>query len=98
MIIKAKPISPLFYKPIALIFWLLFIRRFNKSIINEVTIKPGHSYILMCNHFSFFDGVFLSYLMKKVIMKKVGIKRIYIMSLKKQMQKNKWLRYSCHES
>jgi len=93
MIIKAKPLSPFFFNLISAIVWLILRRRFNKVVINEPVLKPGHSYILMCNHFSFLDGFFLGYLSRKVIWKKGDMKRLYIMSLKKQMQKNKWLKY-----
>ncbi len=93
MIIKAKPLSPFFFKLANLIIWLILRRRFNKVAINEAFVKPGHSYILMCNHFSFLDGFFMGYLCRKVLWKEGGMKRLYIMSLKKQMQKNKWLQY-----
>jgi 1-acyl-sn-glycerol-3-phosphate acyltransferase len=93
MIIKAKPVSPFFINPVAIILLFIFRRRFNKGVINEADIKPGHSYILMCNHFSFLDGFLLAYLAQKVLWKKGYMNRVYIMSLKKQMQKNKWLQY-----
>jgi hypothetical protein len=62
MIIKAKPI-PFFLVWFGMgpLLWF-FRRRFNKMIINDIEIKPGHSYILMLNHFGFFDGIFAYYL------------------------------------
>jgi 1-acyl-sn-glycerol-3-phosphate acyltransferase len=67
--------------------------RLNKLVINPIEIKPGHSYILLCNHFGFGDGFLGFYLAWKVILKQGQMKRLYIMSVKKQMQKNRWLRY-----
>jgi len=93
MIIKSKPLSPFLLSCADLLFRCTLWRSFNKMIINEAEIKPGHSYILMCNHFSFLDGFLAFYLCSRVIRKKDGMKRLYIMSLKKQMEKNKWLRY-----
>ena len=63
-------------------------------ILNEVEIKPGHSYILMCNHFGFLDGFFAIYLCFKFINKKQKLKGLYTMSVKKQMEKNRWLKYT----
>ncbi|WP_295672425.1 1-acyl-sn-glycerol-3-phosphate acyltransferase [uncultured Mucilaginibacter sp.] len=94
MIIKAKPIPIFFIRlGIAPLLWF-FRRRFNKMILNDIEIKPGHSYILMCNHFGFFDGFFAYYLCFKFINKKQKLKGIYTMSVKKQMEKNWWLKYS----
>lgn len=94
MIIKAKPI-PIFFIRLGIgpLLWF-FRRRFNKMILNDIEIKPGHSYILMCNHFGFFDGFFAYYLCFKYINKKQKLKGIYTMSVKKQMEKNWWLKYS----
>ena len=93
MIIKAKPLNPFFFKCGVTIIGWLFKRRFNKIILRNIEIKPDHSYLLMCNHFSFLDGLLAYYLCDKALRKKEGMKRLYIMSLKKQMEKNKWLRY-----
>lgn len=89
MIIKAKPLYPFFFWWGAIFIGTFLNRRFNKIKINEINIKPGHSYILMCNHFSFLDGFLAYYLTNKLFRKK----KLYIMSLKKQMEKNWWLRY-----
>lgn len=93
MIIKAKPL------PGKLLLWAITLitkyarRRFNKMVIHPIDIKPGHSYLLMCNHFSFWDGILAGYLGLHAIYKENTIKCTYIMSLKKQLQKNSWLRY-----
>ncbi|MDR3696116.1 1-acyl-sn-glycerol-3-phosphate acyltransferase [Mucilaginibacter sp.] len=94
MIIKAKPI-PIFFIRLGIgpLLWF-YRRRFNKMILNDIDIKPGHSYILMCNHFGFFDGFFAYYLCFKFINKKQKLKGIYTMSVKKQMEKNWWLKYT----
>lgn len=93
MIIKSKPL-PLFLLNIAgYLVERVLKSRLNKLVINPIEIKPGHSYILLCNHFGFGDGFLGFYLAWKVILKQGQMKRLYIMSLKKQMQKNRWLRY-----
>jgi len=94
MIIKAKPI-PMFFVRLGIgpLLWF-YRRRFNKMIINDIDIKAGHSYILMCNHFGFLDGFFAYYLCFKLIKKQQKLKHIYTMSVKKQMEKNWWLKYS----
>lgn len=89
MIIKAKPLHPFFFWWGALFVSIFLKSRFNKIKLNEIDIKDGYSYILMCNHFSFLDGFLAYYLTHKLFRKK----RLYIMSVKKQMEKNWWLRY-----
>jgi len=93
MIIKAKqlPINIL-EKAANFVSWVVK-RRFNKMIINEANIKPNHSYLLMCNHFSFWDGFWAIYVSLKGIHKHQPVKGFYIMSLKKQMEKHWWLKY-----
>ena len=67
--------------------------RFNKMIIREAEIKPDHSYLLMCNHFSFWDGIWAIYLCINGIYRQRPVSGFYIMSLKKQMEKHWWLKY-----
>jgi 1-acyl-sn-glycerol-3-phosphate acyltransferase len=93
MIIKSKPLKPFFFWWGGVFISWILKRRFNKIIINDIKIKPGHSYLLMCNHFSFLDGFLAYYLCNKLIWGDDKMKRLYIMSLKKQMLKNKWLQY-----
>jgi len=93
MIIKSKPLSPFLFKicTSVMTFWL---KRFsNKLKIVPVDIKPDHSYILMCNHFSFTDGLYAFLLSRKVIWSKNPVKQLHIMVLKKQMQQKKFLKY-----
>ena len=93
MMIKAKPL------PFALIRWgvmlpmWVFRRRFNKMTIKPVDIKPGHSYVLMCNHFGFLDGFFAYYVIFNLINKQQPLRALYAMSVKKQMEKKPWLKY-----
>lgn len=94
MIIKAKPLKPFFFKLGAFILNLFIKVRYNKQVIHPIEIKPGHSYILMCNHFSFADGFYAFFLANKLFWGKNKMQRFYAMSLKKQMQKNKWLQYT----
>ncbi|WP_285057465.1 lysophospholipid acyltransferase family protein [Pedobacter ginsengisoli] len=93
MMIKARPLSPFFFWCGAILIGWLLKRRFNKIVIKGIAIKPDHSYLLMCNHFSFLDGFLAYYLCNKALKKKDAMKSLYIMVLKKQMQKNKWLKY-----
>ena len=93
MIIKSKPLSPFLFKVVSVLIGWILKRRFNKLVVRDIEIKPGHSYLLMCNHFSFLDGILAYYLCDKVFKEKKVFRNLYIMSLKKQMQKNKWLRY-----
>lgn len=93
MIIHAKPIP--FYvlkKGINFLTWV-FRKRFNKLIINKATIYENHSYMLMSNHFSFWDGFWACYLMHNCIHERGNIKGFYVMILEKQLQKNMFLRY-----
>lgn len=92
--IEAKPIPFYIYRRLMLPVIWLFRKRFNKMIINDIDIKPGHSYILMLNHFGFFDGFFAYYLVFYYFSKMVPIKGMYAMSVKKQMEKKPWLKYS----
>ncbi|HVW96027.1 MAG TPA: hypothetical protein VHA56_08670 [Mucilaginibacter sp.] len=93
MIIKAKPL------PLFLIKWgssalMWFVRRrFNKMVFTPLEVRGGHSYMLMCNHFGFLDGFFSYYIAFKLIDKQQRIKGLYTMSVKKQMEKNWWLKY-----
>jgi 1-acyl-sn-glycerol-3-phosphate acyltransferase len=92
MIIKANPVRFKFLLIIGKFLALLFSWRFNKMKIHEVEIRKGYSYILMCNHFSFWDGFWAGYLCLKTICKQEpNIKGFYIMILEKQLEKNKWL-------
>jgi len=68
-------------------------RKFNKVIFNKIEIKPNHSYVLMCNHFSFWDGFFACFLAFNAIDKVNKLKSMKIMVLEKQMEMNKWLKY-----
>ena len=94
MIIRAKPLPLIFIKwGSSLLVWF-FRRRFNKMVMNDVGINPGHSYLLMCNHFGFLDAFFAYYIYLNLVDKKQEVKGIYAMSLKKQMEKKPWLKYT----
>ena len=93
MIIKSKPLPPFLFKIGTYLIGLVFKQRCKNLVIDPVELKPNHSYILMCNHISFWDGFWAGYMCSKVFFKKGGMRRLYIMSVKKQMEKNKFLRY-----
>jgi len=93
MMIKPKPFSIKTLERAARFVSWITRRRFNKMVISEAEIKPNHSYLLMCNHFSFWDGVWAIYLTLNGIHKQQAVTGFYIMSLKRQMEKNWWLKY-----
>lgn len=93
MIIKPKLLPiPFLNLCFAVMNWFIKMR-FNKLVIRDVPFRSGHSYLLMCNHFSFWDGFWAIYLCWKTIRKTQKFNRIYIMVLKKQMEMNPWLKY-----
>ncbi|HVV56066.1 MAG TPA: hypothetical protein VHC47_12100 [Mucilaginibacter sp.] len=93
MIIKSKPLPIPLLKLSALWLSLILRLRFKKLVIRQARIMPGTSYMLMCNHFSFWDGVLAIYVVVYAVSRKQPIKGLYIMSVKKQMEKKWWLRY-----
>ncbi|WP_443938554.1 1-acyl-sn-glycerol-3-phosphate acyltransferase [Pedobacter sp. MW01-1-1] len=70
-----------------------FRRKFAKISIETSPIRPNHSYVLMCNHFSFWDGFLACFLIFNAIDKRHKLKGLKIMILEKQLKMNKWLRY-----
>lgn len=93
MIIKGKPLSTFLFRLLAWPVGLFLKGRFRKLEIHGVEIKPGHSYLLMANHFSFLDGCWAYYLCRKLFYAKDKMQHMHVMVLKKQMQRNKWLKY-----
>ncbi len=89
MIIKSKPLHPFFFWWGALFVGIFLRSRFNKIKISPIALKANHSHLIMCNHFSFLDGFLVFYLTSKIFRKK----KLHIMVMKKQMEKNWWLRY-----
>jgi 1-acyl-sn-glycerol-3-phosphate acyltransferase len=57
------------------------------TLYNEIEIKPGHSVLLLCNHFSWWDGFLAAYLGHFIFHKK-----IYLMIQEDQLQQRMWLR------
>lgn len=95
MIIKARPLPVSILKFLAFFIFPLLRRRFNKEFIRPAEMRPSgsYSYLLMCNHFGFWDGLFAFYLFLYVLNRQQPLKAMYIMSVKKQMEKKWWLRY-----
>lgn len=93
MIIKPKPVSLFWLKLAGYCVTIALKVTKNKLIIRPVDIRPNHSYLLLCNHFSFADGFISFYLAYQTLIKQGKMKRLYIMVLKKQIEKNPWLRY-----
>lgn len=94
MIIKAKPLNAYFFSLVSLIIRLVIRRKFNKVFLSQIDLKAAHSYLVMSNHFSFWDGILAFYLSNEVFRKKGISGHLYIMVLEKQMHKNWWLKYA----
>jgi hypothetical protein len=92
MIIKSKPLSPFWFKFLAGIINFI-VKKIIHPKVEPIELTPGYSYILMCNHYSFWDGIWAYYLCCNFFYKKNGMQKLYIMSVKKQMLKKKWLKY-----
>ncbi len=93
--IKARPMPSILLLVGARLVSLLLRWKFNKLKFNEITVKPGHSYLLMCNHFSFWDGFLAAYIAYKALYKNPSarVRHLYIMSVEKQLRKHLWMRY-----
>lgn len=93
MIIKPKLLpKPIYLGGAKFLNWFLK-RRFNKLVIDDVPLKSDCSYLLMCNHLGFWDGFWALFLVYNAFYKKQNLNGFNIMILKKQLQKNPWLRY-----
>ena len=93
MILESKPLSKRNFR---LLYWflsLLFKGYFKKIIIKECSIREGQSYLLLCNHFSFWDGFWGAYLMHRVFQRRNLMRKVYTLTLKKQMENHPWLQY-----
>lgn len=93
MIIKGKPLRNPLFKLVTSLIGIILRSRFSKIIIEPVKIKEGHSYLLMCNHFSFLDGAMALYLCKKLFQGTNQFNTFQVMVLKGQLKKRKWLTY-----
>lgn len=92
MIIKAKLLPKRIILFLARVLAWFLAWKFNKVKIEEIEIRKGHSYMIMCNHFSFWDGFFACYLAYKVVYRQEpNLRGFNIMSLKKQLEKHPWL-------
>jgi 1-acyl-sn-glycerol-3-phosphate acyltransferase len=55
---------------------------------NQVDVKPGHSILLLCNHFSWWDGFWAGWLRWRVF-----DRVFYIMMQEDHLKQRMWLRY-----
>jgi len=92
MIIEAKPLSKRNFVRLFRFLKFIFRFKFNKIIIRECEIRPDISYLLLCNHFSFWDGFWLAYMVHIVFQRRNLLNTVYTMTLKQQMLNYKWLR------
>jgi len=93
MIIKSKPVSLFWLKAAGYCITLILKIFKNKLVIKPVDLRPNHSYLLLCNHFSFADGFISFYLAYQTLIKQGKLKQLHIMVLKKQMEMHWWLRH-----
>ncbi|MES2275298.1 MAG: 1-acyl-sn-glycerol-3-phosphate acyltransferase [Bacteroidota bacterium] len=63
-------------------------KQFKLLQYNEIEIKPGHSVLLLCNHFSWWDGFWAGWLTTKAIHR-----HFHIMMQHDHIEHRKWLRY-----
>jgi 1-acyl-sn-glycerol-3-phosphate acyltransferase len=62
-------------------------KTFNRlHIATPVEVKPGHSVLLLCNHFGWWDGLWANYLAYKVLFRKS-----YIMMQEDHLEARMWL-------
>ncbi len=66
----------------------IFPRKFSKIKINTVSIKTGHSILLLQNHFSWWDGFLGNYLTYKYLGK-----NFHVMVQEDQVKKHPYLKY-----
>lgn len=93
MIIKPKKLPRPLFLLMGYFLKLILRLKFKKVVLESVTLKPHHSYLLAINHFSFWDGVWAYYLIWNHLNHQQRINRVYTMSMKKQMLMRPWLRY-----
>jgi len=90
--IKAKPLPKWVLVALGHVVSWFLRRKLNRIHIYDTNVRLAHSYILMCNHFSFLDGFIAGHLLRKAVYEKnKEVKGVYIMVLDKQLQKNKWI-------
>jgi hypothetical protein len=91
--IRAKQLPAFLILMSAFLLKRLLKWKFRKLNIHPISVKPGHSVLLLCNHFSFWDGFFAGYLAFYGLHKASPMKALYIMSVEKQLQLNPWMRW-----
>ncbi len=78
----------LFYKCFLPFMHWRMLRSFQKlTLYNHIEIKPNHSILLLCNHFSWWDGFLAAYLQHFIFHKK-----IFTMMQEDHLQQRMWLR------
>jgi 1-acyl-sn-glycerol-3-phosphate acyltransferase len=63
-------------------------KAFKVMHFNQVDVKPGHSILLLCNHFSWWDGFWAGWLRWRVF-----DRVFYIMMQEDHLKQRMWLRY-----
>lgn len=78
---------PLFYKLFLPFMRWHMLRTFRAlTLFNKIQLKPNHSILLLCNHFSWWDGFLAAYLGHFIFKKK-----LFTMMQEDHLQKRMWL-------
>jgi 1-acyl-sn-glycerol-3-phosphate acyltransferase len=71
----------------AIVLKRILAKRFNEIIVEEIPIRKDHSILLLCNHFSWWDGFLAGHLIDSYFHK-----NFHIMMQEDHIEKRKWLR------
>ena len=71
----------------AIVLKRILAKRFNNIIVDEIPIRKDHSVLLLCNHFSWWDGFLAGHLIDSYFHK-----NFHIMMQEDHLAKRKWLR------
>ena len=80
--------SVLFSRFFAIILKRILAKRFHQISVDEIPIRKDHSVLLLCNHFSWWDGFLAGHLIDSYFHK-----NFHIMMQEDHIEKRKWLRY-----
>jgi 1-acyl-sn-glycerol-3-phosphate acyltransferase len=71
----------------AIVLKRILAKRFHEIIVDEIPIRKDHSVLLLCNHFSWWDGFLAGHLIDSYFHK-----NFHIMMQEDHLVKRKWLR------
>ena len=71
----------------AIVLKRILAKRFHEIIVEEIPIRKDHSVLLLCNHFSWWDGFLAGHLIDSYFHK-----NFHIMMQEDHIEKRNWLR------